>query len=692
MRSVPATAPFAMPRSSTGFLFAPESTGATVADQAYRRLVEAILFGDLAASQRLVLQDLAEQFGVSLTPVREALQRLAAEGLIEASARRGFRIRTPSPRHVTELWQVRLGLELAAGELAVARLAAGGDPTALRRMQAIQAELDAKPVLGHRRHLELNTRFHQALIEASGNRLLGTLYHGIQMQLLGGWVQRGSQEWRARLASERAEHHAIVDALAAGDVRALAVAIRQHLGRSLEGALRDVAARAADVEPDNAGRTTMTDKGITRRASLLAGLGAAALPVARARAQATTIRMWTFLNPTGNAPREKALADIIAQFEAANPGVKIAVETQVWDQMTPKFLAAAQQGNAPDIVWVITDLLGDAINSGQLADLRTLFINKWSPAQVADNAGPYWDLCNVNNKQYCLFTSRNYMGMFYRKDLFAAAGIDVASLTSWPVFIEAAKKLMERDASGNVTRWGYGQGWSEAQADPQLVVNYLLAKQGTLFDETGRAKFATPAGIEGLTLQTDMVTRHQITPRQVVSWTVDDLIEQFSAGRVAIANGASVRFSGILGRMGADKAGFMLVPGIDGKPNSPSMMLGWAVSVWSKSRNIEAAGRFVEFMSGAEADKLWVAKGGQTPGLISTPAAMPDFFADPANVFLRVAAYGSANAGWLSPISFGVGGFRQSLNKAAQEVVTNGLTPQAALERAERDFNRRNNR
>lgn len=436
----------------------------------------------------------------------------------------------------------------------------------------------------------------------------------------------------------------------------------------------------------------MTSKAITRRASMLAGMGAVALPLLPARAQAQSIRMWTFLNPTGGAPREKALAAIIAEFERANPTIKVVVEPQLWDQMSPKFLAAAQQGNAPDLCWIVTDMLGDAIKSGQLADLRPLFINNWSPERLADNAGPYWDMCGDAGRQLCMFTSRNYIALFYRKDLFAAANIDPNSLTTWPLFIEAAKKVMERDAAGNVTRWGFGQGWSEAQPDPQLVVTYLLAKQGTLFDESGRAKFATPAGVEALTMMTDMVTRYQISPRQVVSWTVDDVIEQFSAGRVAIASGASVRFSGLLARMGADKIGFMLLPGVGDKPHSPAVMAGWAVAIWAKSRNLEAAGKFLEFMNGAEADKLWVTLGGQTPGLASTAAALPEFFANPANEFLKVAAAGSASAGWLAPISFGVGGYRQVLNKAAQEVVTSGAAPLAALQRAERDFNRRNNR
>lgn len=234
-----------LPHESMSFLGdGHDGPGETVADGIYRVLIELILFGELAASRRLILQDLADRFQVSLTPIREALQRLAAEGFIEATPRRGYRIRTPSPRHVTELGQVRLGLELNAAELAVALLMQSGDAGSLRQLEALQDELDRTENLSHRRHIELNASFHQTLVEASGNRLLANVYHGIQMQLLGAWVQRGLDDWRARLSSERVEHHAIIDALAGRDAVALASAIRIHLGRALDGALRDIAAQS----------------------------------------------------------------------------------------------------------------------------------------------------------------------------------------------------------------------------------------------------------------------------------------------------------------------------------------------------------------------------------------------------------------------------------------------------------------
>jgi multiple sugar transport system substrate-binding protein len=420
-------------------------------------------------------------------------------------------------------------------------------------------------------------------------------------------------------------------------------------------------------------------------------LGAATL-IGMSDAAAQSIRMWTFLNPSGTAPREKALAEIIKRFEAANPGAKIVVEPQVWDQMTPKFLAAHRAGNAPDLIWVVTDLLGDAINSGSLADLNEPIVSKWPAEAVAERKDGYWSRCAKADKLYCLFHSRNYYGVIYRADWVREAGIDTSKLTTWPAFIEAAKKLTTRDASGQVTRWGFGQQFSEDRADAQMMTSVQLSRNGDLFHDSGRARWADATGVEALKLQTDMVTVHGVTPRQAVSWSAEDLYEQFAAGRLAMFTGAVVRFSTMQAKVGALNVGFMNWPGIDGKPHAPAVMAGWAVGMWSGGRNKPLAAKFLEFMSVGDSDRLWVEVGGQLPGAPSTLAKMPDFMARPENAYLATAAAGVKDWGWIAPVAFGVGGFRQALNKAAQDVIVGNVDPKAALEAAERRFNQQNNR
>ena len=121
-------------------------------------------------------------------------------------------------------------------------------------------------------------------------------------------------------------------------------------------------------------------------------------------------------------------------------------------------------------------------------------------------------------------------------------------------------------------------------------------------------------------------------------------------------------------------------------------MSGWAVSVWSKSPVAEQAGKFVEYMLGPDGDQLWVEVGGQSPGLASTLDRIGDFVNQPGNEYLRVVSEGSTQYGWLLPIDFSIGGYRQILNKAAQKVVVNGTDPKEALEEASVEFNRANNR
>ncbi len=219
--------------------------GETLTETLRRTLLEMIIFGYFKRGARLYPEKIAEHFGVSLTPVREALMRLAAEGFIETIQRRGYHVRNPDAKQVLELWQVRLAMELMAGEIMIDRLASGalGDSD-IDQMQQIQMRLEADPEkISHKDHHELNGSFHQLVVEFSDNKLLISAYRGIQMQVLSGWIQRGLESWRSRHVADSNEHRAILAALRARDKAAYAKAMRDHLSRSLKDALADLAIR-----------------------------------------------------------------------------------------------------------------------------------------------------------------------------------------------------------------------------------------------------------------------------------------------------------------------------------------------------------------------------------------------------------------------------------------------------------------
>ena len=165
-----------MPRNDRdSWLFEPDDKiGETVADGIYRRVIDLVLFGEFAHGDRLILQDLADRFSVSLTPVREALQHLAADGFIESEPRKGYRVKSPSLQQVKDLWSVRAGLEAVASEAVIDRIAAEElQADALDPVFAIQRALDDDGRLSHRRHMELNAQFHQTLVTLSNNASSG---------------------------------------------------------------------------------------------------------------------------------------------------------------------------------------------------------------------------------------------------------------------------------------------------------------------------------------------------------------------------------------------------------------------------------------------------------------------------------------------------------------------------------------
>lgn len=429
---------------------------------------------------------------------------------------------------------------------------------------------------------------------------------------------------------------------------------------------------------------------IYRRSIAAAGiaLGLALSPLHDAWSQ-TTLRMWTFLNPGGQAPREKALKILIDRFEAANAGTKVQVEQQVWDQMTPKFFAAHGAGNAPDVIWVVMDQYPQAVQIGALANLHDLFIKNWPKEQVDAINDTYWQFGGYGaGKHYMIAHSRNLLGIMYREDFLREGGIEPSSIRTWDAMIDAAKKLTKRNDKGEVTRWGLGLQFGADKADPSPVLNFIYAKHGRLFADNCKAQWANDAGVEAMTKIASYVKDAKITPEAAINYSVEDLYDQMAAGRIAIMSAASVRMPQMQGAINQRDIKFMPFPGTD--PGTPlaASGTGWAVGVWAKSRNLAMAGKWLEFMSSPEADKVWAEVGQQVPLYSSTVKAMPEFFAEPKNQFLAAASGGFKTA-WMSPKNCAIGGIREDVNTATQHVVLGRKTPLEALKEAEAKFNQR---
>jgi DNA-binding GntR family transcriptional regulator len=205
----------------------------SLVDQVHRRLRRAILDGALGPGEPLRQEVLARELGISRTPLREALNRLASEGLIEFRPRRSAIVAEFAQRAIEEDYAARLIVEPAAARLAAKRR----DPEALA---ALEAALRAGRRAGGDadRQFDAARAFHVALVGAAGNPHLTRFVES----LWGGRIAPVFYARQARLSGrpehDLAEHAEIVRLIAEGEAKAAAVAVEKHLTAALS-ALRD---------------------------------------------------------------------------------------------------------------------------------------------------------------------------------------------------------------------------------------------------------------------------------------------------------------------------------------------------------------------------------------------------------------------------------------------------------------------
>lgn len=199
-------------------------------------LLDAIDRGELPPGTRLVEADLAERFGVSRTPVREALNRLETQGVVARDPRRGAVVATLDYDQLGELYAVRAVTEGFAARMA-ARHAAPAEIALLHEMvETDRARIDDAAALS-----QANKAFHRQLHRASHNRYLVQMLDAMRRSLA--LLSHTSLIWPGRGAQSVDEHARIVAAIAARDEDAAEAAARQHIENALGARLRLEATR-----------------------------------------------------------------------------------------------------------------------------------------------------------------------------------------------------------------------------------------------------------------------------------------------------------------------------------------------------------------------------------------------------------------------------------------------------------------
>ncbi|MBX3538596.1 MAG: extracellular solute-binding protein [Chelatococcus sp.] len=414
-----------------------------------------------------------------------------------------------------------------------------------------------------------------------------------------------------------------------------------------------------------------------------------ALALSSGGALAETVTVWTFLDPNKSTGRDQALKEIIGSFEKKNPGTTVKVESQVFSELGPKFLMASQIGSAPDVVFINIENLGALVKSGAAADLQSELVSAW-PKGAEDDfyMRAAWDAAKSGNARYAVPLFPGTATLFYRKDLFKAAGIDPADLKSWDDLTNAARKLTkDTDGNGTPDIWGLSIPLSVERTGGVTAMLPMIQEGQEQVWQNCKASYDTEAGRRALQVHVDWIQKDKVMSQEAFASNSDDTMEQFIAGRSAMAVGPFARFDATAKAAawdGAANLGVLPWPTWDGKGSGPQSVTGWFLAASSKSPRKKSAVALIDYMIGPEAARIWSMTGGQVP--IRTSVFTDPHFQTPKYEYMRVMQQAWSNWSMVVPTECNNARIDADLNAAVQRVALGSANVSAALKEAEKSY------
>ncbi|HXK60252.1 MAG TPA: GntR family transcriptional regulator [Acidobacteriota bacterium] len=215
-----------------------------LSQQVYEVLLRHIINKDFERGQKLDVDELAQQLGISRTPVKEALSVLGTEGLIEVIPHIGTFVKDFSAKEIADTFDIRRALEVLAAETLLDNVLSKD----VAKMEAILKGIESSTKPGAlETRVRKNYDFHKMLIELSGNRKLLRIYESLHVVVSVAQTSHLQDGWQESAEIEDAEHRAILEAIKNRDRNALIRAITVHLERAKSNLMDNMKAREAEV-------------------------------------------------------------------------------------------------------------------------------------------------------------------------------------------------------------------------------------------------------------------------------------------------------------------------------------------------------------------------------------------------------------------------------------------------------------
>lgn len=370
-----------------------------------------------------------------------------------------------------------------------------------------------------------------------------------------------------------------------------------------------------------------------RRAVLQMAAAALAAPALARRASAQglsgTVRIWTFLSAEGTSPREVVLRELIQGFSAANPGVQVVVESQPFQELETKFVAASAQGRAPDLIWMRDTFLGLVHARGALANLDENLSEGFRSEVLPDLYKVFADKSVLGGFRTSLpLWPSPAQVIFFRKDVLAEVGLEAPPPT-WDGFVPVAGQLTKGD------RLGFGMPSNDNSVSG--FINMMTGFGPGIFDPaSGRFDVTGPEAVATAEVVRQLVANGALS-RTLLNAMGDDIQDQFAAGRFAMAQAFAPRFQQYRNIAAAyDPAQLSVAPWPAFGDRPPAALLGpyWTVGLSAGSRDKAAAVAFLEALYTPEASMQWSRVAGLVPD--SRSVQSDPFFASPQAEVIRI--------------------------------------------------------
>ena len=211
----------------------------SLVDVVAQKIRSNIYTGKYEAGKKLIVRELSEEFGVSHTPVKDALNRLIAEGYVEALPRRSVVVRAYSNSELIDAMQARMMCEIFCADQIVQ--AVGEHPEILAEMRDVQQKMRqivaSRDVFANEDWVSYETRFHQSYMSHCGNERLYKFYQDLGTNRITFLAYLGTNHSPLKMStleSNVLEHQGILDALEEGDSRRFINASVRHISRACE--------------------------------------------------------------------------------------------------------------------------------------------------------------------------------------------------------------------------------------------------------------------------------------------------------------------------------------------------------------------------------------------------------------------------------------------------------------------------